>query len=434
MALELKDIEKVITDKLVGLKDDVKTSTLDAVHEEVKKQLDGMAKERDFHSGFGTDPTQTWDEVNVWGVPKGYQSKSYFDTKGIYHQDELLANRMGSFYSAAWRIQNRVTGATKNSPALSDAVIKALGENTGSTGGFMVPVEFRPELLRLIIEDQVVRPRATVVPMATDQLWWPKIVDTSHVSGIHGGMKGTPTAEAGTLGTGDPVFGQLRLIPTKYTNYIPISNELLMDSPISIAPLIGMLGREAVGFSEDYDALFGAGPNTLLGVMKSGSLQSVVRTSSGQILWDDIRNMYGTMFPSSYKRAVWVCSPSALMQIMNMSIAVGTGGNGVFIANIPGQTAADNVPMRILGQPLIVSEKMSAVGTVGDLIFADFSYYIIGDRMDLTIDASEHYLFGTDQTAFRLAERLAGAPWIDSALTAKNGSDILTAFVALSTV
>ncbi len=402
MALELKDIEKVITDKLVGLKEDVKTSTLDAINEQVKKQLGEMSKTRDFHSGFGA-------------AEGGQKRDEPFKFKNI-----------GDFGAAVYKYQNKMDRA------LTGEVTKALGETTGSTGGFMIPVEFRPELLRLIIEDQVVRPRATVVPMATDQLWWPKIVDTSHVSGIHGGMKGTPTAEAASLGTGDPVFGQLRLIPTKYTDYIPVSNELLMDSPISIPPLIGMLGREAVGFSEDYDALFGAGPNTLLGVMKSGSLISVARTSTGHILWDDIRNMYGSMFPSSYKRGVWVVSPSGLMDVMNMSISVGVGGNGVFIANIPGQTAADSVPMRILGQPLIVSEKMAALGTVGDLLFADFSYYIIGDRMDLTIDASEHYLFGTDQTAFRLAERLAGAPWIDSALTAKNGVDTLSAFVTLA--
>ena len=315
---------------------------------------------------------------------------------------------------------------------LAEPVAKALGEIQGSTGGFLIPYEFRPELLKLIIEDQIVRPRAQVVPMATDTLWYPRIVDTSHASSIHGGVKGTWTAEAGTLGTGDPAFGQMQLIAKKFTDYVTVSNELLADSPISIAPLLGNLLREGLGFFEDHDMLWGFGAGQVQGIMKAACLISATRTTTSHIKYDDIRNMQTRLFPSSYKRAVWVCSPGALADILNMSMAVGTGGNGVFIANIPGQTAAQDFPMTIFGRPLVISEKMSDLGTAGDILLADFNYYIIGDRMSLSLTSSEHVAFATDQTAFRAIERLDGAPWIDSALTPNNGGSTLSSFVTLA--
>ena len=313
-----------------------------------------------------------------------------------------------------------------------EPVAKALGEVQGSTGGFLVPYEFKPELLKLIIEDQVVRPRAQVVPMATDTLWYPRIVDTTHATTVHGGIKGTWTAEAGTLGTGDPAFGQMQLIAKKFTDYVSVSNELLADSPISIAPLLGNLLREGLGFFEDHDMIWAKGAGQVIGIMNSPCLISATRTTTSHIKYDDIRNMQVRLFPSSYKRAVWVCSPGALGDILNMSLAVGTGGNGVFIANIPGQSAAQDFPMTIFGRPLVISEKMADLGTAGDLLLADFNYYIIGDRMSLTLTSSEHVAFATDQSAFRVIERLDGAPWIDSALTPNNGGSTLSAFVTLA--
>jgi HK97 family phage major capsid protein len=337
---------------------------------------------------------------------------------------EETARGLSGFAKAVYMRQHNQT--------VPDAVGKALGEVTGAAGGFLIPYEFRPELLKLIIEDQVVRPRAQVVPMATDTLWYPRIVDTTHATTVHGGVKGTWTAEAATLGTGDPAFGQMQLIAKKFTDYVTVSNELLSDSPISIAPLLGTLLREGLGFFEDHDMIWAKGAGQVLGIMNSGCLISATRTKTSHITYDDIRGIQTRLFPSSYKRAFWVCSPGALADILNLSMAVGTGGNGVFITNIPGQSAADSMPVNIFGRPLIVSEKMADLGTAGDIMLADFSYYIIGDRMDLTLTSSEHVAFATDQTAFRIIERLDGAPWIDSALTPNNGGSTLSAFVTLA--
>jgi len=62
----------------------------------------------------------------------------------------------------------------------------------------------------------------------------------------------------------------------------------------------------------------------------------------------------------------------------------------------------------------------------------DFSYYLIGDRMALEMASSAHTRFPTDETDFRFIQRVDGRPWIDSALTPRNGSDTLSPFMAIA--
>lgn len=102
------------------------------------------------------------------------------------------------------------------------------------------------------------------------------------------------------------------------------------------------------------------------------------------------------------------------------------------VANVVGQTAAQSPAMFLLGRPVLVSEKVPTLGTSGDIGLYDFGYYLIGDRMALALTTSDQRYFETDQTAFRVIERLDGQSWINSALTPYNGGATLSAFVVLS--
>jgi len=89
--------------------------------------------------------------------------------------------------------------------------------------------------------------------------------------------------------------------------------------------------------------------------------------------------------------------------------------------------------MTIFGRPLFLTEHAQTLGTVGDLYYADLSYYVIGDRQGVTIASSDHYRFANGETVWRFTERLDGAPWLDSAITPQHGSNTLSPFVALAT-
>jgi HK97 family phage major capsid protein len=416
--------------------------SVDKLMPQVEKMIETISKKKDFSMFAGEKTGMTEVTKACTEVARGAKHANNFSPEmaEFYANPGMTQGRPKTWTAekaeaCAGYLRSLWLRKYFNGERVPDAVVKAMGETAGSTGGFMVPVEYRPELLRLTIEDQLVRPNAFVVPMTSDTLWWPRIVDTSHATVIHGGFKGTVNAESADLSSGetDPTFGLVQLIAKKYSDFKTVPNELIMDSPIAIMPLLGVLAREGLGFYEDADAIWGTGSATSMkGFMKSGSLLSVTRAVASHISWADVLGMQSQLFPSSYKRAIWACSPSAIVDLGQMGIAVGTGGSGVWITNVPGQTGAQAMPMTILGRPLVISEKLKTLGTAGDLVLCDFSYYIIGDRMEMTIAASTERYFEKDQTGFRIVERVDGQPWIDSSLTAYNGSDSLSAFVALN--
>jgi HK97 family phage major capsid protein len=124
---------------------------------------------------------------------------------------------------------------------------------------------------------------------------------------------------------------------------------------------------------------------------------------------------------------VWICSPDAIPELLTMALSVGTGGNAVFVVNATGPA-----PMSIFGRPLIISEKAGALGDRGDISFVDLSYYLVGDRQTMTADSSTDYNFGSDKTTFRIIQRVDGRPWLQSAITPKNGGNTLSPFVELA--
>ena len=321
--------------------------------------------------------------------------------------------------------------AVKYSPADTRLLALRTGGNEGvdTAGGFTVPTEFSKQILMMAVEASVMRPSgAMIIPMASDSIAIPRIVDTTHASSIFGGVVAYWTEEAGTVGGGgtDPAWGQVKLIAKKLTGYTYVSNELLADNAVGLEAVLMRMFAEALGYYEDTAFISGDGVGKPLGILKSGALLSVNRSAASTIAIADVANIYKRMLPSSMSRAVWFGNPGIMGQLIALGSTYLTwlnssGGNG-------GMAAAP--PATLLGRPIRFTEKCSALGTAGDLILVDPSYYLIGERQPIAIAASEHVRFTTDQTAWRFVERVDGQPWVDSAFTPANGST-LSPFVTL---
>ena len=311
--------------------------------------------------------------------------------------------------------------------------IKDMSESVLGDGGALVPEEFRAEVMRLSLEAAVVRPRATVIPMGGATLRIPAIRDTSHASNVFGGISGSWVNEAGTVSssTNQPSFGQVVITPYKLTAYTVASNELLADGAVGIEALIGQLFPQAISYFEDDSFINGTGAGQPQGIINAAALVTQAK-ETGQaattIEYQNLVKMYSRMLPQSLARAVWVAHPDTFPQLAQMSLEVGTGGSAVWVVN-----ASQAAPMSIFGRPLIFSEKCQTVGTAGDIYFADFSQYLIGDRQALTVSRSEHVNFTTDEQVWKFVQRVDGRPWLTSALTPRNGSTTISPFVNLAT-
>lgn len=343
--------------------------------------------------------------------------------------DEMFntsADFIYSIYSESYKddVTARNLGTLKN----------ALSSVKPSEGGFLIPEILRAELLRVALENAIVRSRARVIPMDSLTVPFPTVDSSSNVSSVYGGVTGYWTEEGATLTASNPKFARVELKAQKLTLYTEVPNELLQDSSPSLAAFIGDIFPEAIAWFEDVAFFVGGGVGEPLGFLNAPAAVNVDRTgsSSGTVVWADIVNMYARMLPQSLNRAVWIVSPDSLPALFQMVMTGGTSpvmlGGGNFA------TGSAAPPMSMLGLPIIVSEKARALGTIGDVNLVDFGYYLIGDRQAMSAKQSEDYKFQNDVTAFRVTERLDGRPWLLSAITPQNGSsNTLSPFVKLTT-
>lgn len=308
----------------------------------------------------------------------------------------------------------------------------ALSSMPGSDGGFLIPEVLRAELLQVALETSVVRSRARVVPMDSLSVPFPVVDSTSNVSSVFGGITGYWTEEGATLTESNPKFGRITLNAHKLTLYTEIPSELMQDSRPSMTTIIDQMFPEAMAWFEDIAFFIGGGVGEPLGFMNAQATVSVDRTgsSSGTVVWADVVNMYSRMLPQSLGRAVWVVSPDVFPALATMTV----GNVPVWIGNSPSGGGAASPWGTMLGRPLIISEKAKTLGTIGDINFVDFGFYLLGDRQAMSARQSEDYKFKNDVTAFRVTERLDGRPWLNSAITPQNGSsNALSPFVNLTT-
>lgn len=311
--------------------------------------------------------------------------------------------------------------------------IRDYSEKVPSEGGFLVPEEFRSQIMALMLPNSVVRPRATVIPMGAPRLHIPKIDETSRVSSVFGGIIVYRTEEGAELTESSAAFGSTKLDVTKQTALAHVPNELIRDWG-AFGAFMDQTLPAAVSFYEDVDFISGNGAGAPLGALNSGNTAIIpVAKESAQtattIVWKNVLKMYARMLPSSLGSAVWLASPDTFVELATMALEIGTGGSAVWLVDGTGTPV-----LTLLGRPVLMTEVApAALGTQGDLSFVDFRYYLVGDYQTMTVDSSPHVKFTSDKTTFRVIQRNDGRPWLDSAITPHNNSATLSPFIQLET-
>jgi HK97 family phage major capsid protein len=352
-------------------------------------------------------------------------------------------DRFGSIgeYCQAIREEARPTSNSRRKELLQKldnvrSFQNSFGSEDPSSGGFLIPEIMRSELLQLALEESIVRPRATVIPMSTAKVPIPSVDDTSHVSTLFGGVQFYWTEEAASLTESTAKFGKVTLDAKKLTGFFKVPNELLADAP-AFSGWFDSRIPAGLAWAEDVAFMTETGAGTPQGFINSPASVQVAKQSgqaTGTILWENIVGMYARMLPTSLKNAVWIAAIDTFPELATMALSVGTGGGPIWMGAYGGPNGGDTPPMTILGRPVIFTEKVPALSTTGDINFVDPSYYLIGDRQSVEVSASEHAFFQNDQTAYKIIERVDGRPWLQTALTPHNGSsNTLSAFVQLAT-
>lgn len=350
------------------------------------------------------------------------------ETPSANFSTEKDENRsLGDFFvSVRKKDHKRLTGVYESKS------VKDMDEGSGPSGGYTVPEQELMELLEVDIGTQEIGPRARTIPMRSSTLTMPMLDQGDTPAAYwkldyYGGVLSYWTEEGGTKTETEPEFKQLEMRAHKLAGYTQASDELLADSGIGIANLLSDLFRRTIIMRREFSFLQGTGVGMPLGILNGGALLTQSRDTSSQINYADIANMVSQMLPSSFANAVWYCSLTALPQLLQMQDGA---GNEMYIPNATGGVS-QSMPGQIFGRPVVITEKLPTLGNEGDLLLADPSYYLIGERQDTTIQASEHYAFTNDLTTWRFVHRVDGQPWLDEPIYIDTSNQV-SPFVALA--
>lgn len=319
--------------------------------------------------------------------------------------------------------------ARMNDAGLKEMTRKALSEGTGVDGGFLVPEEFMAEVQRVQLEETVVRANgARVLNMNSNIMRIPALNIASNASGsVFGGITANWTGEADLKTPSAPKFKQVTLEAKKLVGYVESSDELNNDAIVSMGGLLQDLFTQTIAFEEDSAFLTGNGVHKPLGIVNAPCTVAVTRTTASRVGTVDLVGMLARFYRKG-GNPVWLINQSVLPEIYKLK-----DENSNYIL-LPGSNSSISgaLPTTIYGIPVVVTEKLPALGTSGDIVLADMRYYLIGDRQRITVDESIHVKFQTDEKSWRFVTRVDGQPWIDSAITPRAGGSTLSPFVKLT--
>lgn len=315
----------------------------------------------------------------------------------------------------------------ENDKRLKTVYKTALAEDAGATGGYLVPTQFAAPIMAAAEPFSVLRRAgATVIPMTArtvevptlDIATAPSAGDTAYAAGVVAYWED----EAASITESEPRFRLVELVAHKLAGYSLASNEVRADAGSSIDGLLTTVFGRAVGSKENYAFFRGDGVGKPLGILNSGALISGTRSASSTVALADLSQMMSDFLPGSWGKGAWFINPAVIDQIIQIVSAPLS-----WLENV-----RNGLPMSLLGLPLYVTGALPALNTAGDILLADPSYYLIGDRQALSIAFSEHYKFINDQGTWRFTHRVAGQPWLSSYVTLEDAATTVSPFVCMA--
>ncbi|MDR3638802.1 MAG: phage major capsid protein [Isosphaeraceae bacterium] len=312
----------------------------------------------------------------------------------------------------------------------------ALAESSGTTGGYTVQPEYSQELLKMAAEQSIVRPFANVKTLPAREAFYPMLNQTAgqpaQGTNYAGGAYMNWTSEASTVPeTAEPNFKQVHVVTNELTGLAKISRTLMSDTFLAMDAELRSIFATAISYEEDYQFLQGNGTGKPLGILNAPAKQQVTRTTANLFKLADAANMMAKLLPRSRPSSIWVMESLIFSQLVQL---VDASGRVTYIPNVG--SGYDKYPLAqtnlvLFGRPVLFTEKLNTLGTPGDVLLADFSYYVVADTGTLEIAVSDQYAFNTNQLTFRVLKRVDGRPQLDAPFTQQNGNTV-TPFVTLS--
>lgn len=301
--------------------------------------------------------------------------------------------------------------ARKDEAFIAKALGDAMNEDTAGAGsqadgGYLVPVEFKPTLLRIIEQYGVIRGEAQIIPMTRDEMQFP--VYNGVFKDQNGGATGPCywVDENTDITKSWPQFANITMQCRKLAALIPTSNELLQDAALPIATLIATLVGEFLAKEEDRVGFVG----TTVGnadkfdgcLTAAGVTVTTATTDIKDVTANDLLDMTVSLPRSAVDGAKFYMHRTVFNILRKLATT-----DGLPIYNPP----ALGAPATIWGFPYTLCESMPSYDGAPHaskryILFANLKNFYMGDRMGLQVASTDIVGFAAFQTHFRFVERI----------------------------
>jgi len=301
---------------------------------------------------------------------------------------------------------------------------RAQSMGVGSEGGFAVPTQFRETLLSVTPQQAIFRPRATVIPAGSppdSEVSMPAL-NQGAAKNMYGGIAVQWIGEGDTKPETDLAVKEVKLKPHEVAAHVVITDKLLRNWGAASALISAQL-RLAIIAAEEAAFYNGNGVARPLGVLQSPARINYARAVANQIAYADIVGMYARLRMNM--SPVWITSQTTIPQLATIADA---GNNNLWMPS-----AVAGLPPTLMGIPVLFHERSVALGTAGDLVLADLSYYLIKEGSGPFVMASEHVYFTSNRTVIKVFWNVDGSPWLSEPIPLEgSAANTVSPFVVLN--
>lgn len=379
-----KDEMKKLFEEILAEKKEAKKEE-EKVEVDLQKVADSLTEKivkaiTDVKGGNSTDQRQLKEKL--FNPANGYQAIKYPENLDNLTDEQKIVTFFKAFIN-------------HKDDEQSNKVFKALVEGTTTDGGYLVPAPLANEVWRILPDFAVMRRIARTIPMASRTL---------ALNSLTARPVAYWTSEYASKSTSSADFYQVTLTANKLVALLPVTHELLADANINLANFVIELFAEALAVGEDKAFFTGSGTGQPRGID-----QETITTVSagGAINFDHVIALIDSV-PSRVAqspRASFVANRYVKRLLRNVK---DTANNYIWrdgsVGRMSGQT--EKLPDTVYGYNFYEQNDLSQ----DELYFGDWSYYIIGDRQQITVAQTNEGgdAWRRDATEFKAVERVDG--------------------------
>lgn len=352
------------------------------------------------------------------------------DSRPLIQTHDMIEDDDQRGFANAGDYFKAVVAAGLNDPVVDDrlrigaAPTSYNSGNSGADGGFAVPPAFSREIYQHSLGE------ASIVPLTDNDDVEGNSMTIPTDETTPWGSSGVQAywAREGAQGTQSKgELDQQSLKLEKLFALVPVTDEIIADATF-MSSYIPRKSGEAILYKTNDALVNGDGVGKPGGILNAGALVTQAKKTSqtaDTIVAENILKMFARCTNPS--RGVWMVNPDAWNQLPLLTI----GDQPMFVA--PGAGLQGAPGGTLLGRPVMLMEQCQTLGDKGDIYFVDWQgYKTITKAGGVETATSMHLWFDYDMMAFRTTYRIAGRPWLESAITPPNSAITRSPFVTLA--